>query len=124
MDQEKLIKLLMLTTSDNDAEALSAIRHANQLLKRTGSTWAAVIMPAVITVKSPPVEDVRIRDTRAFLDRAGGTYLYDKNSCAFSFFHGNIQIHYYPMTRQAVVDGKSHRWSLSTLVRYMMTYPE
>lgn len=37
--REKLIKLLMLTQSDNDAECLSAARLANALLKKHGKTW-------------------------------------------------------------------------------------
>lgn len=39
----KLIKLLQLTTSDNDAEALSAIRAANRLLKKERLDWLDVV---------------------------------------------------------------------------------
>jgi hypothetical protein len=39
MDLEKLIKILNLTTSDSDGEALAAIRTANSLLKKSGKTW-------------------------------------------------------------------------------------
>jgi hypothetical protein len=43
IDPIKLIKLLMLSTSDSDGEALSAIRHANQLVKKSNLTWEDVI---------------------------------------------------------------------------------
>lgn len=39
IDIQFLIKLLNLTTSDNDHEALSAMRKANALLKDHGKTW-------------------------------------------------------------------------------------
>lgn len=38
-DKTKLGKLLNLTASNQDAEALSAIRKANALLKRLGLSW-------------------------------------------------------------------------------------
>jgi hypothetical protein len=43
IDPEKLVKLLMLSTSSEDAEALSAIRHANQLLLKSNLIWENVI---------------------------------------------------------------------------------
>ena len=46
IDLIKLIKLLMLSTSDSDGEALSAIRHANQLVKKSNLTWEDVIKKA------------------------------------------------------------------------------
>jgi hypothetical protein len=45
----KLIKLLMLTTSDNDNEALSAIRMANKLLKSKNITWECAFSEKVTT---------------------------------------------------------------------------
>lgn len=39
MNFEKLRKLLALTMSDNDNEALNAIRHVNKLLKENNLTW-------------------------------------------------------------------------------------
>lgn len=44
---DKLIKLLMLTTSNVDAEALSAIRMANLILKKQGLTWLDVSLSLV-----------------------------------------------------------------------------
>lgn len=40
---DKLKKLLALTASDNDNEALAAIRHANRILKETPKTWPELI---------------------------------------------------------------------------------
>lgn len=41
-----LLKLLALSESSNDAEALSAIRHAHRLLDRCGKRWVDVVPPA------------------------------------------------------------------------------
>lgn len=43
---ERLIKLLHLTSSTNDHEALLAIRRANQLLTKEGRQWKDVISAA------------------------------------------------------------------------------
>ena len=44
----KLIKILMLTTSENDGEALSAARMANSILKNEGLVWSQVEIRAYI----------------------------------------------------------------------------
>ena len=44
VDIEQLIKILNMTQSDNDNEALTAIRMANRILKKHDSGWAAVIV--------------------------------------------------------------------------------
>ena len=41
--REKLLKFLMLTTSENDGEALNAIRMANKRLKKEGVEWKDLI---------------------------------------------------------------------------------
>jgi Protein of unknown function (DUF2786) len=43
MDNGKLIALLNLTTSDNDHEALNAIRIANALIKKNNLRWENLI---------------------------------------------------------------------------------
>jgi hypothetical protein len=43
VDREKLAKLLALTTSDNDHEALSAMRAANRMLREVGKIWEDVL---------------------------------------------------------------------------------
>lgn len=50
---KKLIKLLGMTTSAHDAEALSAIRHANSELDRLGKTWHEFIMSKIVVVADP-----------------------------------------------------------------------
>ena len=42
-DYEKLAKLLSLASSDNDAEALSAVRTATQIVKKAGRTWEDIL---------------------------------------------------------------------------------
>lgn len=41
--REKLTKLLNLTTSDNDGEALTAIRMANNIVKKNGLSWECLL---------------------------------------------------------------------------------
>ena len=44
-NQEKIIKLLNLTTSDNDNESLSALRLANKLLRKSNTSWDQFFSP-------------------------------------------------------------------------------
>jgi hypothetical protein len=47
IDRERLIRLLRMTESDRDAEALIAIRKTNAMLKAKGASWSDVIdLPA------------------------------------------------------------------------------
>lgn len=41
--QERLVKFLELTRSDSDGEALSAMRRANELLKKVNLTWTDLL---------------------------------------------------------------------------------
>ena len=50
---QRLIKLLGMTTSPNDGEALVAIRKANAELDRLGKTWAEFIMSKITVVADP-----------------------------------------------------------------------
>lgn len=43
MNTEQLIKIMNMTQSDNDHEALTAIRMANGILKRENKSWNALI---------------------------------------------------------------------------------
>ena len=43
IDRERLIRLLRLTESDRDAEALIAIRKTNAMLRQNGMGWSDVI---------------------------------------------------------------------------------
>lgn len=49
LDKARLAKILALTTSDNDGEALSAIRRANAAIKAEGLQWSDLITAAVTT---------------------------------------------------------------------------
>lgn len=44
MLSDKLLKLLNMTTSDSDGEALNAIRAANRLIKANGLRWDILLM--------------------------------------------------------------------------------
>ena len=52
---EQFVKLMMMTTSDRDPEALTAIRKANALLKAEGKNWEELITGLV------PMENDRPR---------------------------------------------------------------
>lgn len=57
-DFRQLSKLMGLTISENDAEALSAIRKANAILKRYNYTWADAFAKLVkVDSGVPDVED-------------------------------------------------------------------
>jgi hypothetical protein len=45
IDRERLIRLLRMTESDQDAEALIAIRKTNDMLRASGMGWSDVIGP-------------------------------------------------------------------------------
>lgn len=61
-DFAKLKKIMQLTTSDNDAEALSSIRMANAILKKTGLTWEEVFGRTVkVTEEVEAADEVETR---------------------------------------------------------------
>lgn len=62
---QKLIKILKLTTSENDAEALSAMRLANDILKRNNITWDIVITSSIREKPQDPLEDAIERQRQA-----------------------------------------------------------
>lgn len=51
--QELLKKLLMMTTSDNDGEALTALRKANSVLTAAGWDWNKLIDGRITVVEDP-----------------------------------------------------------------------
>lgn len=51
-DFRQLEKLMLMTTSDNDHEALSALRMANALLKKHGYTWSSAFK-RLVKVENP-----------------------------------------------------------------------
>jgi len=63
----RIAKLLSLTMSDNDNEALSAIRIANRILQENNTTWIEVLSPE--SVRPNPVnEDGRYYDVEDFIE--------------------------------------------------------
>lgn len=50
VDKARLTKLLAMTTSDNDGEALNAMRMANALIKAADKTWADVLSNGGTTI--------------------------------------------------------------------------
>jgi hypothetical protein len=52
-DRSLLIKILNLTTSDKDGEAMNAIRAANNLLKRNNMSWEDLPTAAMQSAQIP-----------------------------------------------------------------------
>lgn len=50
---ELVIKLLKMTTSSNDAEALVAVRKANDAVKRAGWDWERLLRGKVTVIADP-----------------------------------------------------------------------
>jgi hypothetical protein len=62
LDKERLAKLLSMTGSDHDAEALAAIRKANELLRLNKKSWSDVLgpdAPAIEPARPAPSSPVR-----------------------------------------------------------------
>lgn len=64
-----LIKLLKMTTSSNDNEALNAIRMANVALKKFGGDWEA-LLKGKVTVIGDPFSGTNIPNAGAPIRRA------------------------------------------------------
>lgn len=54
IDRSKLIKLMMMTQSSNDGEALAAVRKANALLKVSNLDWDSFIRSIPVQRPKPP----------------------------------------------------------------------
>lgn len=52
--RERLVKLLMMTTSDKDGEALVAVRKANKLLRQLGVNWQELLALPLIEDEPEP----------------------------------------------------------------------
>ena len=60
MDIDKIIKLLNLSQSPNDSEAISAIRKANKIIKDAGLNWGDIILSSQKNVTEN--DGISIRD--------------------------------------------------------------
>lgn len=58
MDKSKIIKLLSLSQSDNDHEALASIRMANKILKNNDLTWEQFLGSSPQNQRSYQKEDL------------------------------------------------------------------
>jgi hypothetical protein len=74
LDRERLIKLLNMTESDHDAEALSAIRRSNELLRHAKATWNDVVLAA--PMPSTAVAESTIRTQSRGTDQFGDAPIY------------------------------------------------
>src|SRR5580704_11590946 len=64
LDRERLIKLLNLTESEYDAEALNAIRSSNAFLRKHRTTWAALLAVPQEPAKARQPEPTQARQQR------------------------------------------------------------
>jgi hypothetical protein len=123
LDREKILKLMMLTTSDNDHEALSALRKANAIIKKAKQTWQDVVYkaPAVPVQAQKTEADLRSdRLMKALYDIPGVNVDIeldgDTGNTNFRITRGPITVHYCPQTEITLVNGKRRKWSLDTLI--------
>lgn len=68
MDADRFIKVMMLTTSDQDGEALSAIRTANNFLKKNNLTWENVLRSGLSAKPKEENKDGLRRQSPDFTD--------------------------------------------------------
>lgn len=66
VQSERLLKLLLMTTSESDGEALNAIRAANALMKRMGLDWYKVM--GIGIAKEPPAFAASRPQTRTYTE--------------------------------------------------------
>lgn len=61
LNLDLLIKIMSMTTSDNDGQALVAMRKANEQLKKWGWTWESILR-GKISVAANPFVNVAMED--------------------------------------------------------------
>jgi hypothetical protein len=64
LNRDQLIKLLNLTRSEYDAEALNAIRRANALLRKQRATWADLLALPQESAKARQPEPTQAQQQR------------------------------------------------------------
>lgn len=76
-DFRQLEKVMMMTTSDNDAEALSALRMGNAILKKHGYNWSSAFKRLVKVenplegyISEPSAEPTRSTGSHAYKDES------------------------------------------------------
>lgn len=53
MDRERLAKLMMMTTSASDGEAVVALRKANTMMQAAGINWQEMLLGKQATMRGP-----------------------------------------------------------------------
>jgi hypothetical protein len=79
-------KLMMMTTSDNDQEALTAIRKANRILKMAQVTWDDMLKALYASAAPPPRPEPEWQNVNATEQRATGKKRYTNEKEINSFF--------------------------------------
>jgi hypothetical protein len=140
-DRDKLIKLLMMTTSDFDGEALSFIRKANELLKRNSLSWEQVLnqqsnpVDAKKPAPEPPVHPQamnqwqvnRIFEVMQILNSFGIDARPKHGLSGIPYFtisYEGQDFQYWPLTEKAVFNKKTYHWNLTSLAMRLRVMKE
>jgi hypothetical protein len=87
VDRSRLVKLLNMTDSQHDAEALSAIRRSNDLLRRSNTSWAELLIlpdqPELVSQRKPELR----RDQRHQRGRLVGALTFGETNRRFRQRH-------------------------------------
>lgn len=123
VDRDKLIKLLMLSTSDCDPEALSAIRMANNLLKKSNTSWERIF--AITTKPAPIIDDDMtdryatgmevVEEARRILNQMDVTFEEKNKGYHFVIKHKGVRIDYWPTSSKILMLNKWYKWNIVTL---------
>jgi hypothetical protein len=109
----RLVKLMMMTTSDNDAEALAAMRKANVLLDAVGLNWDELLAeppepePRRCEHKAQPGRRRGEPPTSAHV-RASDGYMRDEVDAMFATVYAAA---YLSDASQAFVNGLHDYWT-------------
>lgn len=84
LDVDRLVKVLAMTTSDHDGEALAAIRKANAILKEQGLTWAEFVRQHTPYYQNPGRNPFSSSMSEGFATR--GTYQQYERPQRYGFY--------------------------------------
>ncbi len=71
LDRERLVRLLRMTESDQDAEVLTAIRKSNAMLRAHDKTWADVVGAPAQAERGPDPELLPVNEDWSMEPRPG-----------------------------------------------------
>lgn len=75
IDLKRFTKLMMLTTSDSDGEALVALRKANEMLKQNEKSWHEFISLFPAGYSDPPRKPKAKPDRNCWKENANGNWV-------------------------------------------------